>query len=391
MKKSIKDANIKGQKVLVRVDFNEPVGNGELTNDWRIKAALPTLRYLLDNGNELIIMTHLGRPEGKAVADLKLDPVARRLEQLINHPVLKLDKITGKDVAEQIKRSRTKIVMLENLRFDPREESNDPEFAQELADLGDVYVNDAFANSHREHASVTSICKFLPAYAGLLMSKEIEVLTKATEKPARPLAVLLGGAKISTKFGLLEKMLDRADTLILGGGIANTILAAMGKNVGKSLQEPNFHKQALDFLEKAKSKGVKVLLPEDAMVTQRVDINSEPTEKVIDELDENDIIADIGPKSVATFTPAIDMAGTIIWNGPFGVTEFPQFSEHTEQLAKIISETDGYSIVGGGDTLVVIDRMFIHEKFGYVSTGGGAMLEFLEGKELPGIACLPDA
>jgi len=376
--KTIKDINFKNKRVLMRVDFNVPLEGKEKIA--KIKAAIPTLKYLIKQKSKIILISHLNRPKGKIIEELRLDSVAKKLEKLLRKGVRKLDSIIDKKVEQVVEKMKPgEIIMLENIRFYPEEEKNSPKFAKELSKLGDVFINEAFAVSHRKHASIISITKYLPSVAGPLFQQEIKELNKILHKPERPLVVVIGGAKVATKIKVIEKFLKRADKLIIAGALPNTIFAARDINVGQSFVEKDMFK----VVEKLDLESPKLQLPVD-FVCQ----NSEIVVRGINAVKENESILDMGPKTIKLFLESIKNAKTIVWNGPLGVVEKKPFDRTSEILAKAIVQSKAYSIVGGGDTAAFIKKLGLEKKFNYVSTGGGAMLEYLANETLPGIEAL---
>lgn len=390
-KKSVKDVDVKGKRVLLRCDFNVPRNKetGEITSDKRIVASLPTIQYLLENGARVIACSHMGKPKGEFKKDLSLAAVATRLSELLNKPVGFASDVAGEETAKMAAGLKDgEIMLFENVRFDAREEKNDPEFSQKLAALGEVYVSDAFGSVHRAHASTTGVAAFLPAYAGFLVEKELSIMGGALENPKRPFVAVLGGAKVSDKIGVLTNLIDKADTLIIGGGMAYTFLKAMGKNIGTSLLEADKIDLALQVMQKAKEKNVQFLLPVDVAIGDRFAADCEKKIVDIDSIPDDWMGLDIGDNTIAQFTDAIKGAGTVVWNGPMGVFEFPAFATGTMSLAKAMADSDAITIIGGGDSAAAVEQMGFADKITFISTGGGASLEFLEGRELPGIACL---
>lgn len=385
----LKEEELANKRVLVRVDFNVPIKNGVITDDKRIREALPTIQHLIEKKAKVILMSHLGRPKG-IQEDLRLDPIAKRLSELLGKPVKKLDDCIGEEIEREVESMKPgEVVLLENLRFHKEEEANDPEFARKLARLGDIYVSDAFGTVHRAHASTAGVAQYLPAYAGLLIKKEIETMGSALEKPERPFICILGGAKVSDKIGVIENLLEKVDALIIGGGMMFTFWKAQGLEVGKSILEEDKIEIAKKFIETAEEKGVKLLLPDDAVVVKEISETAETKIKGKGEFEIDDIGVDIGPKSIERFVKEIVHGKTIIWNGPMGIFEIDKFSEGTKEIAKAIANNKNcVSIVGGGDTASAASKFGLEEKFTHISTGGGASLEFLEGKILPGIAVL---
>ena len=396
-KKTIKDLNknqLESKRVLVRVDFNVPLNEKlEITDDTRIKAALFTIKYLTSHQAKVVLMSHLGRPKGKVVEKLRLDPVAKRLSELLKQEVKKLNDCIGEEV-EKIVSSMQKgeVVLLENLRFHPEEEKNDYEFSKKLSNLADIFVNDAFGTAHRAHASTFGVARILPSYAGFLMAKEMEVLSNLIENPERPFVVVLGGAKISGKIEIVQNLLSIADRILIAGGMSYTCLAALGYEVGNSLLEEYDLGIVKKMLKKAKEKGNKILLPVDLVITKEV---SERTESKVVEIKDipNDAIAvDLGDKSIAIFEKEIKKAKTVFWNGPVGVFEIKKYAKGTNRIAKILADMQGkaVTIIGGGDSIAAIENAGLAAKMTHISTGGGASLEFLGGKKLPGIEVLPE-
>lgn len=390
-KKSVKDVDVKGKRVLLRCDFNVPRNKetGEITSDKRIVASLPTIKYLLENGARVIACSHMGKPKGEFKKDLSLAPVAKRLSERLNIPVKFASDVAGEETAKIAAELKDgEIMLFENVRFDAREEKNDPEFSNKLASLGEVYVSDAFGSVHRAHASTTGVAAYLPAYAGFLVEKELSVMGGALEDPKRPFVAVLGGAKVSDKIGVLTNLIDKADTLIIGGGMAYTFLKAMGKNIGTSLLEADKIDLASQVMQKAKDKNVKLLLPVDVAIGDHFAADCEKKIVDIDSIPDDWMGMDIGDKTIAQFTDSIKGAGTVVWNGPMGVFEFPAFANGTMSLAKAMAASEAITIIGGGDSAAAVEQMGFADKITFISTGGGASLEFLEGRELPGIACL---
>ena len=392
-KKTIRDVDVKGKKVLLRCDFNVPQNKetGEITSDKRIKAAIPTIKALLDNGAAVIACSHLGKPKGEWKTKLTLAPVAKRLSELLGQEVIFASDIIGDDAkAKAAALQPGQIMLLENLRFDIREEKNGADFAKALADMAEVFVSDAFGTVHRAHASTAGVAAYLPAYSGLLVDKELSIMGKALDDPKRPFVAVLGGAKVSDKIAVINNLLEKADTIIIGGGMAYTFMKAQDYEIGKSLLEADRLDYAKDMIKKAEEKGVKFLLPVDNYCAAEFSADAEPV------LVEGSIPAelmgmDIGPKTVEAFSAAVKGAGTIVWNGPMGVFEFDAFANGTKAMAKALAESGAVTIVGGGDSAAAVEKLGFADKITHISTGGGASLEFLEGKELPGVACLLDA
>jgi len=390
-KKSVKDIDVKGKKVLVRCDFNVKMEDGVITSDKRIVASLPTIQYLLDNGAKVILCSHLGRPKGEFKPEFSLAPVAVRLSELLGRPVKMAKDVVGESaqaLAADLKEGE--VMLLENVRFHAEETKNDPEFAKKLASLADIYVNDAFGSAHRAHASTTGVADYLPAVCGFLIQKELEYIGGALESPRRPLVAILGGAKVSDKIGVITNLMDKVDTLIVGGGMAYTFFAALGHTVGTSLLEADKIDLAKEMMEKAKAKGVKFLIPIDNVVGKEYKEDTEYQIVDSDDIPDGWMGLDIGPKSTELFASAVKDAGTVIWNGPMGVSEWEHFANGTIGVATAIAESNAISIIGGGDSAAAIQKLGFADKMSHISTGGGASLEFLEGKELPGVAALND-
>ena len=389
-KKTVKDIDVKGKKVLLRCDFNVPQdkATGAITSDKRIVAALPTIRYLLENGAAVIACSHLGKPKGEWKEKLTLAPVAKRLSELLGKEVIFAKDIIGDDAkAKAAALKGGEIMLLENLRFDIREEKNGADFAKELASMAEVYVSDAFGTVNRAHASTEGVSKYLPAVSGFLVAKELEVMGKALDDPRRPFVAVLGGAKVSDKIAVINNLLDKADTIIIGGGMAYTFLKAQGHTIGKSLLEADRLDYANDMVAKAKEKGVKLLLPVDHLCAAEFSATAEPVYAETD-IPEDLMGMDIGKKTEEIYREAVKGAGTVVWNGPMGVFEFEAFAGGTKAVAAALAESDAVSIVGGGDSAAAVEQLGFADKMTHISTGGGASLEFLEGKELPGVACL---
>ncbi|MDF1999498.1 phosphoglycerate kinase [Peribacillus frigoritolerans] len=391
-KKSIKDIELKGKRVFCRVDFNVPMQDGKISDDTRIKAALPTISYLTEQGAKVILASHLGRPKGQVVEELRLAPVAERLSELSGKDVQKAEEAYGETVQSIIENMQNgEILLLENVRFYPGEEKNDQELAKSFAALADVYVNDAFGAAHRAHASTEGIAHHLPAVAGLLMEKELSVLGKALSNPERPFTAIIGGAKVKDKIGVIENLLEKVDHLIIGGGLGYTFIKAQGHEIGNSLLEEDKIELAKSFIESAKEKGVKLHLPIDAVVTAEFSPDAETDNVDIDAIPNDKMALDIGPKTSELFADVIKSSKLVIWNGPMGVFEFDKFANGTKTVAQALAEAnDTYSIVGGGDSAAAAEKFGLAEKMSHISTGGGASLEFMEGKELPGVVALND-
>ena len=392
-KKTVKDIDVNGKKVLVRCDFNVPIDSetGKITDNRRIRAALPTIQYLLDHNAKVILCSHLGRPKGEFNLKYSLKPVAEELSKLLNKDVKLAKDVIGESAKELTSNMKEgDIVLLENVRFHKEEEQNDPEYSKALASMAEIYVNDAFGTAHRAHSSTTGVADYLPAVSGFLIEKELEFLGGALENPKHPFVAILGGAKVSDKIGVIENLLDKVDTLIIGGGMAYTFYKAQGHHIGTSICEEDKLDLAKSILEKAQEKGVKLLLPVDNHVSSEYSNNGE--EKMVDstEIPDGFMGLDLGPKTIEKFEEAVKDAKTVVWNGPLGVCEFDKFATGTKAVATMLSKLDAITIIGGGDSAAAIEKLGLADKMTHISTGGGASLEFLEGKTLPGIACLQD-
>lgn len=390
-KKTVRDIDVTGKKVLVRCDFNVPLDKetGEITDNRRIRAAIPTIQYLIDHNAKVILCSHLGRPKGEFNLKYSLKPVAEELSKLLGKEVKLAKDVIGEDaekLTSEIKEGE--VVLLENVRFHKEEEENNPEFAKKLASFAEIYVNDAFGTAHRAHASTAGVADYLPAVSGFLIEKELEFLGNALDNPERPFVAILGGAKVSDKIGVIENLLDKVDTLIIGGGMAYTFYKAQGHGIGTSICEEDKIDLAKDILNKAKEKNVKILLPVDNHVS--AEYSNEAEDKFIEstEIPEGFMGLDIGPETIKIFQKAIENAKTVVWNGPLGVTEFSKFEEGTRAIAEALAETKAITVIGGGDSAAAVEKFGLADKMTHISTGGGASLEFLEGKVLPGIACL---
>jgi len=393
-KLTVRDIDVAGKRVFVRVDFNVPLEDGKVTDDSRIRAALPTIRYLLSRGARVVLASHLGRPDGKVQDGLRLRPVAERLSQVLGRNVPVTGDALGVGTVDAVKRLRNgEALLLENLRFHGEEERNDPKFAEQLASYAELYVNDAFGTAHRAHASTVGVAQLLPAYAGFLMEKEIEMLSNLQENPAHPYAAIVGGAKISGKLKVLDNLLAKVDILVLGGGMANTFLLAQGKAVGKSLAEHEMVDEARRVLADAEREGVRVILPIDVIVAKEVTRGTEYKTLLAEKIPASWHIVDLGTASLEAMEAALADAKTVFWNGPLGVFEIPSFAHGTKAIARFLAdraEAGATVVVGGGDSVAAIQQQGLAGRFTHISTGGGASLEFLEGRELPGIAVLQD-
>ncbi len=392
VKKSMEDVNVKGKRVFVRVDFNVPMADGQVSDDTRIRAAIPTINYLVEQGAKVILASHLGRPKGEVNEDMRLTAAGARLEELIGKPVKKLDESIGETVEKVVNEMQEgDIVLLENVRFHKGEEKNDEELSKAFAKLADVFVNDAFGAAHRAHATTEGITKYVDvAVSGFLMQKELDVLGKALSNPERPFTAIIGGAKVKDKIDVIENLLDKVDNLIIGGGLAFTFVKAMGHDIGKSLLEEDKIDLAKSFIEKAKEKGVNFYMPIDAVVAAEFSNDAEIATVDIDAIPANMMGLDIGPKTAAKYAEVIKASKLIIWNGPMGVFEMEKFANGTKAVAQAMAETEGYTVIGGGDSAAAVEKFGFAEKMDHVSTGGGASLELMEGKELPGIVALND-
>ncbi|MDY2970436.1 MAG: phosphoglycerate kinase [Butyricicoccus pullicaecorum] len=391
-KKSVEDIDVSGKKVIVRCDFNVPQDEtGRITDDKRIVAALPTIKYLLEHNAAVILCSHLGRPKGEFKMKYSLAPVAERLSELLGKEVKLAKDVIGEDakkLASELKCGEA--MLLENVRFHKEEEKNDPAFAKELASMAEIYVNDAFGTAHRAHASTAGIADYLPAVCGFLINKEISIMGKALANPVRPFVAILGGAKVSDKIGVINNLIEKCDTIIIGGGMSYTFMKAMGKEIGTSLCEDDKLDLAKDLMAKAEAKGVKLLLPIDTVCADHFAADATPVVYEAGALPADMMGLDIGPKTVELFSEAVKDAGTVVWNGPMGVFEFDAFAVGTKAMAKAIAESNAVSIIGGGDSAAAVEKLGFADKMSHISTGGGASLEFLEGLVLPGIACLED-
>ncbi len=391
-KKTIEDIDIKGKRVLVRVDFNVPLDeNKNITDETRIKAALPTINYLINQGARIILCSHLGRPKGEFNMKYSLEPVAKKLAEILGKNVAFSKDVIGENAHECVAALKDgDIMLLENLRFHKEEEANDPQFAKELASMAEIYVNDAFGTAHRAHASTAGVAAYLPAVAGYLIGRELDIMGKALENPERPFVAILGGAKVSDKIGVINNLLDKVDCLLIGGGMAYTFVKAKGFGIGKSLVEEDKIELANELIKKAETKGIKMLLPIDVIAAD--EFKNEANTRIVDieSIPDGWMGLDNGPKSNEAFAAVIKNAKTVIWNGPMGVFEMPNFAEGTKSIAKAMSDSSAITIIGGGDSAAAVEQMGFADKMTHISTGGGASLEYLEGLELPGVAALLD-
>ncbi|MFD1206786.1 phosphoglycerate kinase [Sporosarcina contaminans] len=390
-KQSIKEMDLKGKRVFCRVDFNVPMEDGKVTDDTRIRAAIPTIEYMANQGAKVILASHLGRPKGEVKEELRLNAAAERLSELLGKDVRKLDSSIGEEVKNAIgAMGEGDIILLENVRFHPGEEKNDLKLSKAFADLADVFVNDAFGAAHRAHASTAGIAEHIPGVSGLLLQKEIDVLGKALSEPDRPFTAIIGGSKVKDKIGVIDNLLDKVDNLLIGGGLSYTFTKAQGYEIGNSLVEEDKIELAKSFIEKAKEKGVNLYLPIDAVVADAFSEDATTRTVKIDGISEGWMGLDIGPETAALYADVIRQSKLVIWNGPMGVFEMKPFSNGTKQVADAVAETAGYTVIGGGDSAAAVEKFDLAEKMDHISTGGGASLEFMEGKELPGVAVLQD-
>lgn len=390
-KLTVKDLDLKGKTVFCRVDFNVPMADGEITDDTRVRAALPTILYLVEQGARLILASHLGRPKGEVVEELRLDPVAKHLSNLTGREILKTDAVYGPEVDEAIaKLNEGDILLIENLRFEAGEEANDPRLAKAFADMADLYVNDAFGAAHRAHASTAGVAKHLPAAAGFLMEKELKVLGDALSNPERPFTAIIGGAKVADKIKVIDRLLDLVDHLIIGGGLAYTFLKAEGYEIGKSLLEEDKIDLAKGFIEKAKEKGVNFVYPKDIVIADDFADDADAKIVSIEDMPADWQGLDIGPESRKEYAEIIKDSKLVLWNGPMGVFEMNSFAGGTKEVARALAESEGYTIIGGGDSAAAVEQFGFAEDMDHISTGGGASLEFMEGKLLPGVDALTD-
>ncbi len=390
-KKSIRDVELAGKRVFCRVDFNVPMQDGVITDDTRIRAAVPTIRFMMEAGAKVILASHFGRPKGQVVEEMRLTPVAAHLSSLLGKDVRKLEDCHGADVEAAVERMESgDVILLENVRFHAGEEKNDPELAKSFAALADLFVNDAFGTAHRAHASTAGIAEYIPAVAGLLMEKEIRFMGGALSNPERPFTAIVGGAKVKDKIAVIENLLTKVDHLIIGGGMANTFLKAQGYGIGASLCEDDKLDLARTLMDQAKERGVQLLMPVDVVVADRFAADAEKQVVAIDAIPEGWMALDIGPKTVEQYHSVIVDSKTVVWNGPMGVFEMDAFAGGTIGVAKAMAACSGTTIIGGGDSVAAVEKAGVAEQMTHISTGGGASLEFMEGKELPGVAVLAD-
>lgn len=391
LKKTIRDIDLNGKRVFCRVDFNVPMEDGKVTDDTRIRAAVPTIEYMTEKGAKVILASHLGRPKGQVNEDMRLTPAAAKLSELLGKNVRKLDVSTGEEVQQAIAEMQDgEVILLENVRFNPGEEKNDPELAKQFADLADVFVNDAFGTAHRAHASTAGIAQYIPGVLGFLLEKELEVLGTALSDPERPFTAIIGGAKVKDKIGVIDNLLDKVDNLLIGGGLSYTFTRAEGYETGKSLVEEDKIDLAKSFIEKAKHKNVNLYLPTDAVVADEFSADAQTKTVSVSNIEEGFMGLDIGPETAARYKQIISDSKFVIWNGPMGVFEMAPFADGTKAVADAMAETDAYTVIGGGDSAAAVEKFEVADKMDHVSTGGGASLEFMEGKELPGVAVLED-
>ena len=393
MKKTVKDIDVSGKKVLVRCDFNVPMEDGRITDDIRITSALPTIRYLMENGAAVILMSHMGRPKGEPKPEFSLAPVAKRLEELLGTKVIFADSpaVVDDDVRKQAEElAPGQVMLLQNVRYRKEETKNEEPFTGQLASLGDIFVNDAFGTAHRAHCSTAGIAKYLPSVSGFLIEKEVRFLGDALDDPKRPFVAIMGGAKVADKIPVIENLIGKVDTLLIGGGMSYTFFKAMGLEIGKSILDEESVELAAELMKKAEDAGVSMLLPEDSVCAAEFDNDSPKAVYARDAIPADMMGMDIGPATVETYRKIVLEAGTVVWNGPMGVFEMPSFAEGTKAVAEALAESGAVTVIGGGDSAAAVDKFGLADRMTHISTGGGASLEFLEGKELPGIACLED-
>ncbi|WP_341201442.1 phosphoglycerate kinase [Planomicrobium okeanokoites] len=390
-KMTMKDLDLKGKRVFCRVDFNVPMKDGEVTDDTRIRAAVPTIEYLVENGAKVILASHLGRPKGEVNEEMRLAAAGSRLSELLHKEVKSLKESIGESVEKEIgEMQQGDIILLENVRFHAGEEKNDDTLAKSFAELADVFVNDAFGAAHRAHASTAGIAKHLPSVSGLLLEKELEVLGKALSEPERPFTAIIGGAKVKDKIGVIDHLLDKVDNLLIGGGLSYTFIKAQGHEIGNSLVEEDKLELARSFIQKAEEKGVKFYLPVDATVADEFSKDAETKQVKIEEIPSDWMGLDIGPETSKLYADVIKNSKLVIWNGPMGVFEMEPFANGTRSVAEAMAETEAYTVIGGGDSAAAVEKFNVADKMDHISTGGGASLEFMEGKELPGVTALTD-
>jgi len=390
-KKTLTDVSFAGKTVFCRVDFNVPMQDGKVTNDKRIAAVLPTINYLVEQGAKVILASHLGRPKGEVVNDLRLDPVAERLSQLIDRDVKKVDTVFGDEVDKAIAElTAGDILLLENVRFEPGEEANDPELAKAFANMADIFVNDSFGTAHRAHASTAGVGTYLPGVAGFLLEKEIDILHKALDNPDRPFTAIIGGSKVKDKINVIENLLERVDNILIGGGLATTFLKALGYEIGNSLLEEDKIDLAKDFIDRAKEKDVNFYIQTDAIIADEFKEDANVRTVKANEIEAGWMCLDIGPETSKTYRDVILNSKLVVWNGPMGVFEMDPFSHGTRAVAEALVDTEGYTVIGGGDSAAAVEQFSLADQMDHVSTGGGASLEFMEGKVLPGIGVLDD-
>lgn len=391
LKRTVRDIDVKGKKVFCRVDFNVPMNEGRITDDTRIRAAIPTIQYLLEQGAKVILASHFGRPKGKVVEEMRLSAVAHRLSDLLGKTVEKTEQVIGDEVTAKVNALKDgEALLLENVRFLPGEEKNDPELAKQFAALADIYVNDAFGTAHRAHASTEGIGHYIPAVAGFLMEKELEFMGGALSNPVRPFTAIIGGAKVKDKIGVIESLLTKVDNLIIGGGLANTFIKALGYDVGASLLEEDKVELAASFIQQAKEKDVHFYIPVDVVVADRFANDAETKTVSVDAIPAGWQALDVGPKTVEQYESVIANSKTVVWNGPMGVFEMESFMKGTEAVAKAMVHVHGTTIIGGGDSVAAVEKAGVADQMTHISTGGGASLEFMEGKALPGVTILQD-
>ncbi|PIC56557.1 phosphoglycerate kinase [Sporosarcina sp. P12(2017)] len=390
-KKTIRDIKLNGQRVFCRVDFNVPMEDGKVTDDTRIRAALPTIEYMTNAGAKVILASHLGRPKGEVKEDMRLTPAGDKLSELLGKPVKKLNSSIGEEVEKAIAEMKDgDVILLENVRFNPGEEKNDAGLSKQFAELADVFVNDAFGTAHRAHASTAGIAEYIPGVLGFLLEKELDVLGKALSHPDRPFTAIIGGAKVKDKIGVIDNLLDKVDNLLIGGGLSYTFTRAQGHETGDSLVEEDKVELAKSFIEKAKQKAVNLYLPTDAVVANKFAADAETNTVAVDAITEGWMGLDIGPETAARYEQVIKDSRFVIWNGPMGVFEMEPFANGTKTVADAMAETAAYTVIGGGDSAAAVEKFEVADQMDHVSTGGGASLEFMEGKELPGVAVLQD-